>query len=251
MGVVAISMVKDEADIIEHTVRRMADQVDRLLIADNGSTDGTRETLHALAEDLPLSVIDDPEVGYYQSRKMSHLAALAARDHGAAIVVPFDADEVWYSPHGRIADVLPEHPTAAVFTAELYDHVPSGHDIDHPDPTIRIGWRRVAPAPLGKVASRPRAAVTIHQGNHGASYGEHLAGQLIVRHFPIRSAEQMIRKARNGGAAYAATDLPEDAGKHWRDWSKLTDDQLHEAFETFYFAAAPHADRSLIFDPAP
>lgn len=245
MTVWGVSMVKDEADVIEATVRHMLTQVDHVLIADNGSTDGTREIL----DSLDVEVVDDPEVGYFQSRKMSTLATKAA-DMGAEWVVPFDADEAWYSPFGRIADVLTERPES-IATAQLYDHVPSAEDPAEGDHLERIGWRRRDPAELPKVAVRPNVPVTIHQGNHGADYGGTVDNVLVVRHFPTRSAEQMVRKARNGGAAYAATDLPKDVGAHWRQWNELTDEQLGEVFRQYYWSADPRSDSSLIYDPVP
>jgi hypothetical protein len=95
--------------------------------------------------------------------------------------------------------------------------------------------------------------VTITQGNHGAHYPsqEPLTGQIVIRHFPMRSPEQMIRKARIGGAAYEATDLPEDVGAHWRQWNQLSDEQLEGVFREYYFSNAPESDPELILDPAP
>lgn len=251
-GTYGIARVKDEADIITFTVRRMLEQTDRVMVVDNASTDGTRDLLADLQRQHPdeLIVHDDPEVGYWQSRKMTALAA-AAGQHGAAWVVPFDADEAWYSPFGRIGDVLAEHPEAAIVEAALYDHVATGEDPDGPDPTSRIGWRRAAPGALPKIACRPYPRVEIHQGNHGCDYGQRLAGLLVVRHFPYRTVEQMIGKARNGAAAYAATDLPEHVGKHWRDYGRLTDEQIGDVFRRYFWAADPRKDRGLIFDPAP
>ena len=45
-------------------VHLLAQGVDKIVVADNRSVDGTREIL----ESLPVTVIDDPEVGYYQSK---------------------------------------------------------------------------------------------------------------------------------------------------------------------------------------
>lgn len=250
--VVGIARVKDEHDIIAATVAHMLTQVDHVIVEDNGSTDGTLALLAALP---PVEVLRDPTVGYYQSAAMSRLAGYAAREHGATWVVPFDADECWYSPHGRIADVLTDHPTEAVATAALYDHVATARDPDEPDPLKRIGWRRRDAASLPKVACRPAAPVTIHQGNHGAGYGATVDGLLVVRHFPYRSAEQFVSKVRNGAAAYAATDLPEDAGKHWRDYGRLLDsggtEAIGDVFRAWFWSASPETDPSLIFDPAP
>lgn len=251
MSAWGITMVRDEVDIIEATVRQMASQVDHVLVADNLSEDGTREILDRLTEELPLTIVDDRDPAYLQSEKMTRLAARAAQE-GAEWVVAFDSDEWWYSPFGRIADILAEHP-GAVATAEIYDHVATSRDSEESDPTKRIGWHRRQPCPLQKVACRPVLPATITQGNHAAHYPtqQPLTGQIVIRHFPMRSAEQMIHKARIGGAAYEATDLPADVGAHWRQWNQLSDEQLEEVFREYYFSDAPESDPELIFDPCP
>lgn len=255
MSVFGIAMVRDEADVIGPVVEKMLAQVDEVMVADNGSIDGTREIL----DSLPVIVMDDPERGYYQSRKMTILAQLAA-DKGATWVVPFDSDERWYSPfHDRIADLLeglaPQWLTAG---ASLYDHVSTAIDSSDPNPLLRIGWRRRESLPLRKVACRCRDDLVIEQGNHSASYAGGttiFADNLIVRHFPYRSPEQFVRKVRNGAEAYRATDLPDNLGAHWRQWGDLLDAKGEEAviavFREWYWSSDPKSDPALIFDPCP
>lgn len=244
MTVVAISMVRDEADIIEATVGHMIGQVDHIIVADNRSVDGTRGIL----ESLDITVVDDPEVGYFQSDKITALAHRARLEFGATWVVPFDADEWWVHPEGRIADVLESVTAWPVVEAELFDHVATGVDPDGP-PVERMQWRRRTPSGLPKVACRTGEDLVIHQGNHGASYeAPHLSTSgLVVHHFPYRSAEQFSRKAANGAEAYAATDLSCDIGKHWRDYGALSDEQRRDVFRRWFWV--PEPDDSFVHDP--
>jgi glycosyltransferase involved in cell wall biosynthesis len=268
--VIAVSMVKDEADVIETTIRRMAAHVDGMIVADNASTDGTREILDELARDLPLTVVDDRERGYYQSEKITRLAR-DARIHGASWVIPFDADEIWLPRDrfriGDLLDSLPEHVLMA--EALLFDHVATSLDDQaEPDPVKRIGWRRAAPTPLRKVACRTSRGLTIHQGNHSAAYAgvRHpavITTALEIRHFPYRSVEQLVRKVRNGAAAYAASDLPESVGAHWRAYGRilteLGESGIAELFHKWYWRESPEQplliegeqQSPLVFDPAP
>jgi glycosyltransferase involved in cell wall biosynthesis len=245
-------MVKDEADVIAGTLAHMADEVHHLIVADNGSTDGTREILAELATRLPLTVLDDPDVAYHQSHKMTFLARKAA-EAGAEWIVPFDADELWIAPQ-RVYETV-EASNANVVTARLFNHFPTAIDPDEKDPFESIVWRQREPGALPKVAFRWHPDAHIHQGNHGVDRPDAVTVEgLEVRHFPYRSAEQFVRKARNGAAAYRATDLPETMGAHWRAYGDILDRYGEEAlvdqvFRKWFWFFSP-VDAGMVLDPA-
>lgn len=258
MTVCAIMLVKDEADIIATTVRHLATQVDGIFIIDNMSTDGTRQIIESLVDEgLPIRFGLDTEVAYYQSRKMSELAKSAGA-LGYEWVVPCDADEIWYSTHGRVGDLLCAYGDQGydIVGADLYDHVATGQDPGIVDPVQRIGWRRREMGGLPKVAVRIKPGLVIEQGNHGAHYPDEVRRAdhaLVIRHFPYRSVGQMVSKVRNGAAAYAETDLPREQGQHWREYGELLKaggpDAIGDVFRTWFWVRSPHADPQLIFDP--
>jgi len=235
--IVGISMMKDEADVVDHTVRRMAAQVDHLLVADNGSTDGTRDILADLTAEVPLVVVDDDRVAYYQSEKMSGLAALALSMWGEGWIVPFDADEVW-SADRPIRDLLAAAPTEQMTVgAAVFDHVATPDTLASL-PIPSTPWRRPTPAELPKVACRTHPKLVIAQGNHYAIYdGWHewpATRPITIHHFPYRSVDQFCRKVHNGLAAYEATDLPPAEGAHWRQYGQTLNDHGRAGIEALF-----------------
>lgn len=245
-GVCAVMLVKDEADIIERTIRHLLTQVDCIIFADNMSTDGTAEIVWGIHEEerLPgnasMVYIDDDDPGYRQAAKTTDLAH-KARQMGFDWVVPCDADEIWYSAFGRLADVIMRHDADFdVLTAEMYDHVATVTDRrDDLNPLSRIGWRRKERGRLPKVAARLTPDLRIDMGNHGVtvSYEPRVREwALSIRHYPYRSPEQFVRKAVNGAKAYAAApDVSTRFGGHWRAYGKMIADHGDEAgYEWFH-----------------
>lgn len=267
MIVVGVSMVKDEADIIETTVRHMLSQVDAVLILDDNSTDGTYEILKSIGGDINdpnrpyLSLIHDDGIdghwprlrkGYYQSEKMTLLANEAREMFRADWIIPFDADEIWTSEWGTLKEVCESNAdTYGIIKAELFDHVCTGKDNPNiVNPVQRIFYRRRESLPFPKVACRATKDLIIEQGNHWARYSIPVRPTeecpIVVHHYPYRSVEQVIHKVRNGAAAYALTDLPENVGAHWRQWGKFSDSQIKELFYEWYYDQIP--DPKLIQD---
>jgi hypothetical protein len=223
----AISLVRNEADIIAETVGALLRQnVDRILVADNMSTDDTADILRSLDDGSRLTVISDREVKYFQSEKMSHLAHLATRA-GAEWVIPFDADEIWMTTSGvPIGDFL-RSSAASIVTATSYEYFPA-HPTDGASPVERFQYRMQNPEAQGKVAFRSNVLAQIRIGNHSVNRpGAHGSG-LEIAHFRYRSFEHIAEKVRHGARAVEAAELGPGLIRRWRELATLDDDQLQE-----------------------
>jgi hypothetical protein len=132
--------------------------------------------------------------------------------------------------------------------------VPTSLDPDDPNPARRIGWRLPDPGVLPKVAARTAPDLIIEMGNHAATYPSDpcafAVGGLTIHHYSWRTADQYLRKIRNGSEAYAATDLDAGFGAHWRGMDGATDDAIMAHFDKWFWFDDP-ADGGLVYDPAP
>jgi hypothetical protein len=240
-----VSTVKNEADIIEETICNLfAQGIDQVVVADNGSTDGTLDILHRMAQRYPVHVLVDPVADHCHGEKMSHLARAATR-HGAAWIVPFDADELWKGSGGdTVAEVL--HATNAnIAVASWWDFMPLpiAEDGLYAD---RYPYRNAEPRPQPKVAFRANWPARIWFGNH------HVApltrptesSGLRVAHFQFRSPEQMVRKAADGAQASRLARESPDALPQWFELEGRTEDDA-EAKVRLLLESTP-----LVFDPA-
>lgn len=248
MTVFAVSMWKNEADIGPTIIRHLlAEGVAHIIITDNASTDGTVEHLEDfIAHGAPLTLLHDEQPGYYQSKRMTAMTHMAG-ERGADWVIPFDADELWYSPHGRLADVL---STAAedIQWVEGFYHVPHANDdASEVDPVRRMRHRRAGrDCPQSKVCFRYNRLARVEMGNHEVFMpGTRGLGLVAFREYQYRSFEHFMRKVRNGKAAYdAAPDIGRDCGIHWRRLGAMSDEEL-EAEWAAYLATPTE------YDPAP
>jgi glycosyltransferase involved in cell wall biosynthesis len=274
MTVWAVGVVRDEADIIEATVTRMLRQVDHVLIADNGSVDGTDDILRSLDQ---VTVLLDPNPGFHadmqQARRTTALASLAGQ-RGADWVVPFDADEVWATSDGRrlgdVLDSLPENVFLA--RAKVLNHVITDRDPPGADAPARMVYRRAEIPLLPKAACRMAPGLYIIRGNHHATYRGVARppcadGLVRVHHFPFRSPEQFARKI-----SYKAEAPPDLSGRKRQEvgqgpslptaveglgratWLRILreegKDALMAMFEEEHRFADPD-EAGLVFDPCP
>jgi hypothetical protein len=93
--IVAVSMVKNEADVIEIFCRYTLNFCDLMLILDDNSGDDTPKIINAMInEGLPIVLKENKDtMGHYQDELITQLTADAFLQYGADLVLPLDADE--------------------------------------------------------------------------------------------------------------------------------------------------------------
>lgn len=213
----AVTMVRDEADIIGHSIRHLLHQgVDGVIVLDNLSTDETPAVLDRLARAERRVFQGTYELNeFHQGRVMSYLAH-AAGQAGAEWVVLFDADEFWFAETGTVAGYLASRDRKTdVVQAAVHDAHPidvNGIDLTSMNERVRLDERPASK----KVAVRPRRWVWVDAGNHTAlDLGKAQDFGLRIAHVPYRNFNQYERKVTQGASALAAAG-DNVSGSHWR-----------------------------------
>ena len=102
--VFGLMVVRDAVDLVRvNALHHFEAGLERLLVIDNGSRDGTGELLRELALELPLEVESDP--GPFRQADLTNRLAFEARHAGADWVLPIDADEFFVAEAGLPAVV--------------------------------------------------------------------------------------------------------------------------------------------------
>ena len=226
-----VALMHNEGDIAGAVIEHLfAQGVDQVLVADNRSTDGTRDALLALAARLPVHVAEDDLEAHLQGAKMGVLVA-RARECGADWIVPFDADELWFAEGCSVADHL-RGRDADIVTAVVHDVFPSRADsTGEPNPFRRLQRFDPRPFPISKVAFRTGRLLKVAEGNMDVTRRGQRTDGLFIAHYPWRSFEQLAGKVRHGRRALAQTSLGDDMGVHWRTAGAWSDAQLSAAWE--------------------
>ena len=228
-----VSMVRNEADIIEPFVRHNLTILDGLAIVDHGSYDATLSILDRLVrERLPLVVYENDMPGYLQEHITTSAVRRTLADKAADFVFPLDADEFLKVPsRAELERGLRAIPPRMHGLLRWLTYVPRFDGRD-PDPVALLrGSRRLATArhifhkaivsrhllatpdallSEGNHYVAPRAHAPAHESGPHARMREHVAA---IAHVPIRSAAQLVAKVaiKKLGRVAASADWKPDA----------------------------------------
>jgi hypothetical protein len=207
--IVALTVVRNELDILEVFVRYHLELVDHMVIADHRSIDGSSELLRELeGEGLPVTVRPLTSPLFHQRQTMTELMWETAETMRPDLVLLLAADEFVASDGTQpVRAALESLTDTAPTTFPWRIYVPTPED-DQPDPNplTRIVHRRASePRQRYKVAVPGRFA---RDRDYGLSNGNHRlvlwgsraevaavnAPGLFLAHYPVRTVEQLSAK---------------------------------------------------------
>jgi glycosyl transferase family 2 len=227
MKSVGVARVKNELDIIEPFVRHHSEHFDKLIILDDGSTDGTYQALQQLQPACGnLIVLREPVIGYEQRRYMTLLSRMAVDKFGADWVVPLDADEFVEPVDGlSLADVL-ACLQPAIYELQWSNFIwrPELEHGDERNPVLRQRFRLPPHSQNSKLLIHSQfvnETLEISTGNHllmdsGSPLPKQPLERATLCHYPIRSVAQYAGKIAVGYLQYLATpDWDRQQGFHY------------------------------------
>jgi hypothetical protein len=229
MKTAAIAIVRNAIDLAPLTaLHHHLLGAETVWVIDNGSTDGTYETLCALARRVPGLRVDRDDGPFDQARMATDMAnALLRTDH--RLIVPFDSDECWDLSIARLARFMAEHRVNAV-TGTVINYIQARSVLTPTATSWRLASRRVArqmdpgdlPASMREerhsfvqlifkrkmLAAPPTGTtVSIAKGGHDIDYeGQTVAPwrRIACLHLPLRAASELEKRVQDYKDRHAA-----------------------------------------------
>jgi hypothetical protein len=230
---VAISLVKNEGDIIAAWMSHICALFDMVYIVDHLSIDGTREFLLEMAKTRDnIRVFSFDHLGYYQAQITNQLAEIAAHEYPDSWIFPLDADEfLSISSRAELLSRIKDVQSDRVLGLHWKNCMPLCLTVDEEFtfaspcliPPFRGAYKKLAIHSSAFVNKSWRFLQGNHEVQDGS--GKALSGRVEIDlaeliHIPIRSLQYFALKYIQIYLAYDALPAAHKDpgwGFHWKD----------------------------------
>lgn len=250
-GIVSLSVVKNEADIIEPMVRQNLKFIDKMFFVDNGSVDGTFQILQALSTETGrVEVSTDARIGHLQKEIINQKIREIGAEAMPHQLVLLDGDEIILSSPERFRSVLANCNTPLLFPWRTFVPWPSD-DLAEQNPLRRIVHYRESETPQyykTTVPGRYLQTAEVRPGSHSVAIKDmdgqpETSSEIFVGHWPVRSKDQIIAKTLVGSWNMKQRKRGRNEGFQWHDIAEryLTNGQIPDSE---YFELGPRYSAS-------
>ena len=233
MRVVGFTLVRNEEDVIEASIRHNLRSLDAITVVDHGSDDATPGILASLErEGLPIEVRRDDSLDFAQAAVTTASVRRLLAD-GADLAIPIDADEFLRMPsRERFEQVVASEDPSRHLVMPWLTYLPAlegGGDIvarirharrleDERHGIYKVLVRRSMLDSAAEKIVAGNHCVSLNDGQsqlfHGALPGEVAA----LAHVPVRSVGQFTAKIAVGTLAlHLAADPNKALAFHWQE----------------------------------
>lgn len=265
MKISSITMVKNEAMIIESFVRYHMPLLQKMYIIDNGCTDGTIDILKQLQkEGIQIEIFNESfleyEQSYVENKYLSRIANLNQDD----FLIPLDADEFIASNCKSVVQILKGLQRGCVYYLNWVNYVVSDRDSETEQFIPRkmkycLEYKEKSEKKFTKVivpiSLLNEKRITVSTGHHSIEKVipkdniiiEYFT-ELYIAHFPVTSYEQMVTKivgSYNGFIPWMERQI--GTGYHINEMRKIlfegNEDQIKKILQGGYIVGIENLDK--------
>jgi hypothetical protein len=229
-----ITMVKNESDVIELFLKINLRSVDKIFVIDHRSEDGTFEIAKEMQKIYPqIELFFNVNKEFNQSQVITEAVRRIASQNIFDYLIPLDADEFICETYPidfrEILSSSVGDKEAVLIPWETY--CPTSLDYFNSDSPLYNCFKKRSSEPnqfykviLGNEFAKE---CVVSEGNHTAFSEKYQQPNKVflnikLKHVPVRSSEQLVRKALMGSYALALkVGRKSDEGYHWDEIASI------------------------------
>ncbi len=237
-------LVKDEVDIIEKNILyHLSQGVDKIIVMDNGSTDGTVAILEKYKKLGKVDYFVNRENGFLQDVWVTRLIKIAIDKYKADFVINSDADEFWVPKYFNLKTMILIESDYDVISVPVRNYLPprnlniKNFNFENYPYYVKKTFgvppkvidRNIDDLWLYTYSNKlitSRKVTKIGFGNDTVKSAKKLKKILTttidIYHFPIRNYSHFEHKVINGGKALLSNPSKDmGRGWQWRQWYQI------------------------------